>query len=75
MGVNISPDEVFAVMKEKELSYLGYDLQDFGDSYETAISYFNQIYGKTTDIKGIPDIIKVCPMIKRKSFTANVKIY
>lgn len=66
MGVNISPDEVFAVMKEKELSYLGYDLQDFGDSYETAISYFNQIYGKTTDIKGIPDIIKSLPNDKKE---------
>lgn len=53
-------------MKEKELSYLGYDLQDFGDSYETAISYFNQIYGKTTDIKGIPDIIKSLPNDKKK---------
>lgn len=58
MGTDITPDEVFAVMKEKELSLLDYDLQDFGDSYETAISYFNKIYGKTTDIKGIPDIIE-----------------
>lgn len=45
---------------------MGYDLQDFGDSYETAISYFNQIYGKTTDIKGIPDIIKSLPNDKKK---------
>lgn len=58
MGTDITPDEVFAVMKEKELSFLDYDLQDFGDSYETAISYFNKIYGKPTDIKGISDIIE-----------------
>ncbi len=50
MEVDITPDEVFSVMREKELPYLNYDLQAFGDSYETAISYFNQIYGKTTDI-------------------------
>ena len=66
MGTDITPDEVFDVMKEKELSYLGYDLQDFGDSYETAISQFNQIYGKTTDIKGIPDIIKSLPEDKKE---------
>lgn len=66
MGVDITPDEVFAVMKEKELSYLGYDLQDFGNSYETAMSHFNQIYGKTTEIKGIPDIIKNLPDDKKE---------
>lgn len=65
MGADITPDEVFAVMKEKELSYLDYDLQDFGDSYETAMSYFNQTYGKTTEIKGIPDIIKSLPDDKK----------
>lgn len=66
MGVDITPDEVFAVMREKELSYLNYDLQAFGDSYETAISHFNQIYGKTTDIKGVEDIIGSLPDDKKQ---------
>lgn len=66
MGVDITPDEVFAVMREKELSYLSYDLQEFGDSYETAIAHFNQIYGKTTDIKGIEDIIESLPDDKKQ---------
>lgn len=66
MGVDITPDEVFAVMREKELSYLSYDLQDFGDSYETAIAHFNHIYGKTTDIKGIEDIIESLPDDKKQ---------
>ena len=66
MGTDITPDEIFAVMKEKELSHLGYNLQEFGDSYETAISHFNQIYGKTTDIRGIPDIIKSLPDDKKE---------
>lgn len=66
MGIDITPDEVFAVMKEKELSYLGYNLQDFGNTYETAMSHFNQIYGKTTEIKGIPDIIKRLPDDKKE---------
>lgn len=66
MVTDVTPDEVFDVMKEKELSYLCYDLQDFGDSYETAIAHFNQIYGKITDIKGIPDIINGLPEDKKE---------
>ena len=65
MGSNITPDEVFAVMKEKELSYLGYDLSEFGDSYESAVEHFSQIYGKTTEIKGITEIISSLPEDKK----------
>ena len=58
MNANITPDEVFKVMKEKELQYLDYNLAQFGNSYESAISYFERIYGKFTTIKGIPEIIQ-----------------
>jgi len=68
MGSDITPDEVFAVMKEKELSYLGYDLSEFGDSYESAITHFDQIYGKTTEIKGIAEIISSLPEDKKRMF-------
>lgn len=66
MGSDITPDEVFAVMKEKELSYLDYDMQEFGDTYESAIEYFNKIYGKRTEIKGIPEILRMLPEDKRQ---------
>lgn len=66
MGTDITPDEVFAVMKEKELSYLDYDMQKFGDTYESAMEYFNKIYGKRTEIKGIPEILQMLPENKRQ---------
>ena len=66
MGIDITPDEVFAVMKEKELSYLDYDMQKFGDTYESAMEYFNKIYGKRTEIKGIPEILQMLPENKRQ---------
>lgn len=66
MGTDITPDEVFAVMKEKELSYLDYDMQKFGDTYESAMEYFNKIYGKRTEIKGIPEILQMLPKNKRQ---------
>lgn len=73
MGSDITPDEVFAVMKEKELSYLGYDLSEFGDSYESAMEYFEQIYGKTTEIKGIPEIVKTLPEDKKEILFGQCK--
>lgn len=66
MESDITPDEVFAVMKEKELSYLDYDMQKFGDTYESAMEYFNKIYGKRTEIKGIPEILQMLPEDKRQ---------
>lgn len=65
MGSDITPDEVFTVMKEKEFQYLNYDEQDYGDSYETAIEFFNQIYGKISDIRGLPEIIQSLPEDKK----------
>ena len=58
MGVEITPDEVFKVMKEKELSILNYDLKDFGNNYETAFEHLKQIYGQHTNIKGMNTILK-----------------
>ena len=65
METDITPDEVVSVMKEKELSYLNYNLLELGNSYESVMSYFNQIYGKIIDIKGIPDIIQSLPEDKK----------
>ena len=59
LGVDISPNEIFAVMREKELSYLKYNIQMFGDSYESAIAYFDQIYGNIQYVDGISDSIKL----------------
>lgn len=68
METDITPDEVFQVMKEKEFSYLNYDLKNFGDSYETAMNYFEQIYGKPTEIKGLEELINELPEDKRAIF-------
>lgn len=68
METDITPDEVFQVMKEKEFSYLNYDLENFGDSYETAMNYFEQIYGKPTEIKGLEELINELPEDKRAIF-------
>ncbi len=73
MGSDITPDEVFAVMKEKELSYLDYDMQEFGDTYESAMEYFNRIYGKITEIKGIPEILQMLPEDKRQILDTQCK--
>ena len=66
MKVHISSNEVFNVMKEKELSYLKYDLQAFGNTYDTAISYFEQIKGKMNDINGIDKSIELLEDQERK---------
>ncbi len=66
MGANITPDEVVSVMKEKELSYLNYNLSEIGNSYDSVMTYFNHIYGKIIDIKGITDIIQSLPEDKKE---------
>lgn len=66
METDITPDEVVSVMKEKELCYLNYNLLELGNSYESVMEYFNQIYGKIIDIKGIPDIIQSLPENKKE---------
>lgn len=57
MEVNITPDEVFQVMKERELKYLNYNLDNFGNTYESALNYFDYIYNNPGDIKGYPEIL------------------
>lgn len=71
IGLDINADEVFLVMKEKELSYLNYNLQDFGDSYETAMKYFDKIYGNCTEIKGFPELMNVLSEEQRKIFDSQ----
>lgn len=73
MGSDISPDEVLAVMKEKELQFLDYDVQNFGESYQTATAYFNQIYGNVTEIKGLDGIIERLPEDKKTIFNSQCK--
>ncbi len=65
MGSDITPDEIFAVMQEKEFAYLGYDIDAFGGSYDTAVAFFGQISGKTTDIKGLEQTISGLPEDKK----------
>lgn len=57
MGSDITADEVFQVMKEKELKHLNYNLDYFGDTYESALKYFTYIYNNKTSIVGYPEIL------------------
>lgn len=68
METDITADEVFQVMKEKELCYLNYDLEKFGTNYKTAINYFNQIYSQTTEIKGYHEMLELLPEEKKCIF-------
>ena len=61
MESDITPEEVIAVMKEKELSLLDYDLDDFGLTYEDALQHFEEIYNNPTEIKGIEELISELP--------------
>ena len=68
MDSDITPDEIFDVMKEKEMVLLKFDTHDFGESFETAIKHFDDIYGKIPDIKGRPE-----DMLNDKSLVMNGK--
>ena len=59
MGFDITPNEVFAVMKQKELIHLNYDLNCFGNTFESAITYFNQIYHTQNIINGFEETLKL----------------
>ena len=71
IGSDITPDEVFRVMREKELSFLNYNLEDFGNGYETAMEYFNKIYGNYTEIKGFPELIYSLSNEEREIFDSQ----
>lgn len=58
MNVNISPEEVFNVVKKSELKYLKYNLEAFGDTYESALNCFNYLYNNPGNINGYPDVLK-----------------
>lgn len=57
MGSDITPNEVFQVMQEKELYYLNYNLNEFGNSYESAIDHFDNLRDSSHKINGFPEII------------------
>ena len=59
MGFDITPDEVFDVMKQKEIIHLNYDLNYFGNKFESAMNYFNQIYHNQNAIKCFEETLKL----------------
>lgn len=68
METNITPNEIFEVMKEKELSYLNYNLELFGSDFKTAIKYFDEIYYQTSEIKGYQEMQKLLSEDKKIIF-------
>ena len=48
--------------------YLNYNLDDFGDSYESAIDFFNKIYGNCDEIKGFPELLTLLTEEQRRIF-------
>ena len=59
MESDITPEEVFEAMKDKELCYLNYDMQHFGSNYLTALNYFEQIYYNPLEIKGYSKLLQL----------------
>ena len=68
MESDITPDEVFQVMKEKELCYLNYNVQNFGSSCVTAVNYFNQICCNQKEIKGYPEVLQLLTEEEKEIF-------
>ncbi len=66
MGSNITPNEIVSVMKEKELCYLNYNLPELGSTYDSIMTFFKEIYGKITDIKGLNEIVQSLPEDKKE---------
>ena len=66
MDFAISPDEIFEVMKEKELKFLNYNLGDFGNSYVGALNNFKKIIKTPSEIKGVNEIIQALPTEKKE---------
>ena len=59
MGLDITPNMVFDVMRKKELIHLNYDLNKFGNTFESAMTYFNKIYHAQKGIKGFEETLKL----------------
>ena len=58
MESEITPEEIFQTLEDKELCFLNYDIQKFGDNYETALNYFESIYCNPTGISGYPELLQ-----------------
>lgn len=71
MESDITPDEVFETMKDKELCYLNYNIQNFGSNYVNALNYFNQIYCNPTEINGYPELLQL--LTEEKKYIFNNK--
>ena len=61
MESDIEPNEIFEVMKEKELKYLNYNLENFGSNYKTALNYFETLYGQQPQIKNYEKMLDLLP--------------
>lgn len=58
MNFDISKDEVLEIMKEKELAFCNYCLNDFGDSYDSALEYFRTIIADRRKINELDNMLK-----------------
>lgn len=68
MEFDITPDEVFKIMKQKELIYLSYDLNCFGNTFESAMNYFNQIYHAQNEIQNFEETLKLLSEKEKNQF-------
>ena len=58
MNFDISKDEVLEIMKEKELAFCNYCLNDFGNSYDSALEYFGSIIVDRRKINELDNMLK-----------------
>ena len=58
MNFDISKDEVLEIMKEKELAFCNYCLNDFGNSYDSALEYFGSIIADRRKINELDNMLK-----------------
>ena len=55
-------------MKQKELIYLSYDLNCFGNTFESAMNYFNQIYHAQNGIQNFEETLKLLSEEEKNQF-------
>ena len=61
MESDIEPNEIFEVMKEKELTYLNYNLENFGSNYKIALNYFEELYKQLPQINNYEKMLDLLP--------------